>query len=164
VFISGEDMEKEEAEVKKKEIEDFEKKVVVANKHFFVNSLVKPSHQIDKHKSIRSDQIKKVGLRLGTKRLREIQAREILATKGVSEVPVSCFAKEEYVMNENVVKPLKTKIDTNFTPMNMLTGKKEERDFVRYTKQNVGTKEATSRKVFIQPVVGGEKTGPKWGA
>ena len=40
---------KEEAEMRKKEIEDFDKKVVGDNKHFYVNSLVKPSHQIDKH-------------------------------------------------------------------------------------------------------------------
>ena len=42
-------MVKEMAEMKQREIEAFEKKVVVDNKHFYVNSLVKPSHQIDKH-------------------------------------------------------------------------------------------------------------------
>ena len=38
VFISGDDMVKEMAELKQKEIDDFEKKVVVANKHFAVNT------------------------------------------------------------------------------------------------------------------------------
>ncbi len=40
VFISGDDMVKEMAEMKQKEIDDFEKKVVVANKHFSVNTRV----------------------------------------------------------------------------------------------------------------------------
>ena len=34
VFISGDDMVKEEAEMRQKEIDDFNKKVVVANQHF----------------------------------------------------------------------------------------------------------------------------------
>ena len=40
VFISGDDMVKEMAEQKQKEIDDFNKKVVVDNKHFFVNTRV----------------------------------------------------------------------------------------------------------------------------
>jgi len=61
-------MDKELAEVRKKELEEFEKKVVVKNKHFYVDSLVKESHQIDKFKSIRKDPIQKIGLRLSSKR------------------------------------------------------------------------------------------------
>jgi predicted butyrate kinase (DUF1464 family) len=57
VFISGEDMDKELAELKKKELEEFDKKVVVKNKHFYVESLVKESHQLDKYNSIRKDPI-----------------------------------------------------------------------------------------------------------
>ena len=44
VFISGDDMVKEMAELKQKEIDDFEKKVVVDNKHFHVNTRVAASH------------------------------------------------------------------------------------------------------------------------
>ena len=44
VFISGEDMVKEMQEQKQKEIDDFNKKVVVENKHFFVNTRVQKSH------------------------------------------------------------------------------------------------------------------------
>ena len=40
VFISGDDMVKEMAEMKQREIEAFEKKLVVANKHFSVNTRV----------------------------------------------------------------------------------------------------------------------------
>jgi len=39
-------------------------------------------------------------------------ARQIIASKGVPEIPVSSLSlQEQYIMNENVVKPLKTKID-----------------------------------------------------
>ena len=43
MFISGDDMVKEMAELKQKEKDDFEKKVVVANQHFFVNTRVAAS-------------------------------------------------------------------------------------------------------------------------
>jgi hypothetical protein len=85
-------MDKELKEVKKREIEEFEKKVVVANKHFYVDSLIKESHQIDKFQSIRKDPIQKIGLRLSVKKMRELAARQILATKGVPEAPVSSFS------------------------------------------------------------------------
>ena len=52
VFISGDDMVKEMAELKQKEIDDFEKKVVVENKHFFVNTRVQKSHQLVKKNSL----------------------------------------------------------------------------------------------------------------
>ena len=58
-------MVKEMAALKQKEKDDFQKRVVVANEHFYVNSQVKASHQIDKHQSIRGDPVTKVGLRLG---------------------------------------------------------------------------------------------------
>lgn len=41
VFISGDDMMKEEAEMKQKEIDDFKKKVVVDNMVFKVNTMEK---------------------------------------------------------------------------------------------------------------------------
>ena len=68
-------MVKEMMELKQKEKDDFAKKVVVENEHFFVNTRVASSHQIDKHNSIRQDAIKKVGLRLGQKKLKELTAR-----------------------------------------------------------------------------------------
>ena len=68
-------MVKEMMELKQKEKDDFEKKVVVDNQHFFVNTRVAHSHQINKHNSIRQDPINKVGLRLGQKRLKELTAR-----------------------------------------------------------------------------------------
>ena len=42
-------MVKEMLELKQKEKDDFEKKVVVENQHFFVNTRVANSHQINKH-------------------------------------------------------------------------------------------------------------------
>lgn len=41
VFISGDDMVKEMAMQKQKEIDEFNKKVVVDNKHFLVNTMEK---------------------------------------------------------------------------------------------------------------------------
>ena len=65
VFISGDDMVKEMAELKQKEIDDFNKKVVVENKHFHVNTRVAASHQMNKNNSLLQDQAAKIGLRLG---------------------------------------------------------------------------------------------------
>ena len=75
--------------MKQKIKDDWEKKVVVDNKHFNVNTRVTKSHQVDKHNSIRQDPIAKVGLRLGQKKIRELTARQIMATKGLSEIPIS---------------------------------------------------------------------------
>ena len=41
VFISGDDMVAQELADKQKEIDDFKKKVVVANEHFYVNTMEK---------------------------------------------------------------------------------------------------------------------------
>ena len=65
VFISGDDMVKEMAELKQKEIDDFNKKVVVENKHFHVNTRVAASHQMNKNNSLLQDPAAKIGLRLG---------------------------------------------------------------------------------------------------
>ena len=162
VFISGDDMVKEMAELKQKEKEDFEKKVVVANQHFFVNTRVAASHQIDKHASMRQDPINKVGLRLGQKKLKELTARNILATKGLSDVPISSFSQEQYIMNEGVVKPMKAKLDSTKTPINRLLGSQETKDFVRYTKPNVSDK-TVKWSPKIEPIKADEKVGVKWG-
>lgn len=44
--------------------------------------------------------------------------RQIAATKSMKEFPVSSFSKEPYVMNEQAIKPLKTKLDSTKTPYN----------------------------------------------
>jgi len=49
------------------------------------------------------------------------------------------------------------------TPIIVKTGVREEKDFARYTRDNVGNKAPTSTKVFIQPVSPLDKVGPKWG-
>lgn len=73
-------MVKEMAEAKQKEIDEFEKKVVVANKHFSVNT--KTGHaQMDKYQSMLSDPVQKIGLRLSQKKIRDLTARQILTTK-----------------------------------------------------------------------------------
>lgn len=64
VFVSGDDMVAEENALKQKELEDWEKKVVVANKHFAVNTKFLESQQIGKYKSLREDPVRKIGFRL----------------------------------------------------------------------------------------------------
>ena len=64
VFISGDDMDAEIKALKQKEIDDFNSKVVVDSKTFKVNTRVLESEQLDKFKSIREDNVKKIGLRL----------------------------------------------------------------------------------------------------
>jgi len=77
-------MVKEEAEQKKKLKDDFEKKVVVDNKHFYVNTLEKSNvSQLDRFINLREDDCKKIGLRHSKRRISEMVERQILATKSV---------------------------------------------------------------------------------
>ena len=64
MFISGDDMDAEIKALKKKEVDDFNAKVVVDSKTFKVNTRVLESEQLDKFKSMRQDNVKKIGLRL----------------------------------------------------------------------------------------------------
>ena len=82
VFISGDDMVKEELEMKKKEQEDWQKKVVVANTHFQVNTLEKSQvSQLDKYKNIREDDATKIGLRIGKTSISKMVERQIMVTR-----------------------------------------------------------------------------------
>jgi len=96
-------MVKEMQELKQKEIDDFNSKVVVGNTHFKVNTRDKHSNQLDKHKSIREDPVKKVGLRLGQSKIRNLVARQIITNKSLDEVPVTVFANEKYVPKDTYV-------------------------------------------------------------
>ena len=82
-----------------------------------------------------------------------------MASKGLSEVPISAFSKEPYIMNEGVVKPMKAKLDTTKTPHNLLLGHGETKDFVRYSKDNVMEKSVKwSPKIEVMKPE--EKKGP----
>lgn len=83
VFISGDDMVKEEAEVKKREIDEFNRKIVVADKVFKVNTIISESNGKDKFNNIRQDPVKKTGLRLSTKKVKYLKERQLSATKEV---------------------------------------------------------------------------------
>lgn len=52
VFISGDDMVKEMAQQKQREVDEFNRKVVVSSKHFAVNTRVQHSHQMSKKNSM----------------------------------------------------------------------------------------------------------------
>lgn len=119
VFISGDDMVKEMTALKQKEIDDFNKKIVVENKHFFVHTRNNelPQHVLDRQSDIREGDVKKLGLRLNHKKLRELTGRQILATKDVPEMPVSVLSKEPFVPGEaGHVPPMKAKLDLTKTP------------------------------------------------
>ena len=79
----------------------------MANKHFFVNTKVTKHQQADKYKSILKDPVSKVGLRLNQNRLTQMAGRQIAATKSLKEFPVSSLMKEQYIMNEQAIKPIK---------------------------------------------------------
>src|SRR5262249_21228362 len=94
VFISGDDMVKEQLDQLHKEQDDWKKKVVVANTHFQVNTRVpKRSEQTDKHNNMLEEEPKKIGLRLSQKRIREQTARQIFVSKNVGNMPSTIFAE-----------------------------------------------------------------------
>lgn len=69
VFISGDDMEKEMAQAKKREQEIEDSKIIVANKHFAVNTRVPESSQTIKYRGMLQDPPNRIGLQLRKKRL-----------------------------------------------------------------------------------------------
>mmetsp|Transcript_39149 Transcript_39149/g.51211 ORF Transcript_39149/g.51211 Transcript_39149/m.51211 type:complete len:197 (+) Transcript_39149:2776-3366(+) len=162
VFISGDDMVKEMAELKQKEIDDFNKKVVVSSKHFNVNTRVQATHQMSKKNSILQEPAIKIGLRLGQKRLRELTARQVVASKELTNPPVSVFSTEKYIMNGGVPPPMKVTVDFTKTPFNRSLGLNEATDFVRYSKRDVSNRAPTSKKVMPEPLSEREKSGPKY--
>ena len=163
VFISGDDMVKEMAEQKQKEIDDFNKKVVVDNKHFHVNTRVQQTHQMSKKNSMLQDQAAKIGLRLGQKRLRELTARQVMASKELTNPPVSVFSTEQFKMNGGVPEPMKATMNLDMTPYRHNSNVHETQDFLRYSKRDIMNKAVpTSKKVHIQPLSANERNGPKY--
>jgi len=155
VFISGDDMVKEMAEQKQREIDEFNKKVVVDNKHFYVNTMEKKKvAQVDRFKNIREDDVKKIGIRFGKKRLQELAERQILATQTVDPAPVSMLKNEEYKLM-GYRPPYKP-----FEPEKSIV----QKDFDTNIPKNFREKSPLSRKVFIKEVGPQEKTSAVWGA
>ena len=66
---TAEDVEKQQLAEKQAQKEKWQKNLVVANPHFFVNTRVKNSHQKDKMSGMLQDPVNKIGLRLSQKRL-----------------------------------------------------------------------------------------------
>ena len=164
VFISGDDMMREMAELKRKQQEDFDNKVVVDSQYFRVNTRVQQSHQINKNKGILEGEVSKVGLRLGQRRMRELTGRQILASKVLANPPVSVFSKESFKQNEYALQPMKTQLDTTKTPLNRSLNMPEQRDFVRYSRQNIVYGSPTSAKRQVSPLKDSERIGPKFAA
>ena len=87
-------MEREMAADKKKEQDEFERKIMVANKHFAVNTRVPASNQTIKYRGMLQDPPNRIGLQLKKSRLAEMSRRQIGATKSLKEMPVSAMMKE----------------------------------------------------------------------
>lgn len=64
VFASGGDLLSEEADLRRAEVEKFNKALVVDSKEFKVNTMVKTSHTMDKYRNILEDPAKKNGIQL----------------------------------------------------------------------------------------------------
>ncbi len=136
VFVSGDDMVAEEQAIKKREIEVWNSKVVVENKHFQVSSKVLESQQVDKFKGLREDEVKKIGFRLSKSRVQSMQKRQIQATKNTPIPPISALALEEFVEDRSY-KPLKDlNPDFSKTPMKK-DGTRSELNFQRHTRQGI---------------------------
>ena len=84
---------------KKKEIEDWNKKVVVKNTHFYVNTMEKKkvTAHLDKFKNIREGDAKKFGLKNRKANISKLVERQILGTKQIEDAPVSMMKEEPYV-------------------------------------------------------------------
>lgn len=157
-------MVKEMAQQKLREIKEFEGKVVVDSKHFAVNTRVQQSHQMQKKNSMLQEPAVKIGLRLGHKRLREMTGRQVLASKELTNPPVSSFSLGKFVNNERHSSPIKVKMDLTKTPFDRKKGANEMSDFTRYTRRDVSNSAATSKKVKMVPLTETEKSGPKYGS
>ena len=149
-------------ERRQKELSDFQNKVVVGNTHFFVNTKMHQGNQQDKYRGMLQGKATKVGLRLGQNRLTQMAGRHISASRSLKDLPVSSLMKEPYIMNENSMKPIKTKLDLSKTPYNPKTGQSAVGDFNRFSGSNMLSKNPAS-KVRIRPMTIIEKVGPKYG-
>ena len=88
-------MVKELADEKQRQIDEFNKKVVVDNQHFYVNTMEKQKvAQLDKYKNIREDAVNKVGIRHNKRRISAMVERQIYATRAIEDPPVSMLKEE----------------------------------------------------------------------
>ena len=78
--------------------------------------------------------------------------RQIAATKSLKEFPVSSLMKEQYIMNEQAIKPIKTTLDSTKTPYNRHLGKTEVKDFSRYSKHNGSVTQVPTSRIPIRPL------------
>ena len=95
---------------------------------------------MSKKNSMLQDQAAKIGLRLGQKRLRELTARQVMASKELTNPPVSVFSTEQFKMNGGVPEPMKATMNLDMTPYKHNTGLHETQDFLRYSKRDIMNK------------------------
>lgn len=145
-------MRQEEAD-RLKEIADWDKKVVVENKHFTVNTMEKQKVvQLDRYLNIREDAVKKIGLRHSKGRVAALAGRQIMATRNIEDAPVSMLKEEEYKLMG--WKPPFKKFDA---VKSMVT-----KDMDTAIHPNYRIKSPQSKNP-IRAMDATEKFGPKWG-
>jgi len=63
-----------------------------------------------------------------------------MATKELTNPPVSQFASEKFIINEGVPPPMKKSVDFTMTPFNRSLGRNEMSDFLRYSRRDISNK------------------------
>ena len=155
VFISGDDMVKEELEQKQKEIDDWNKKVVVKNSHFYVNTLEKRRNTslLDKFKNIREGDAKKIGLRNKKANIASMVERQIAASREIKDAPVSMMKEENYLPKD--YRPGYKVFDKT------LAQHAKDMDTNCFNEQRKRSPKST--KMFVSALADNEKVGPVWG-
>ena len=154
VFISGDDMVKEQLLDEQRARDAWNKKVVVKNTHFQVNTKEKKtaSTAADKYLGLREGEARKIGLRNKKRNISAMVERQILATRSIADPPVSMLKEEDYV-RKGYQRPWKA-----FDPKMSISGKDMDTNV-----QAVYRKlDARSRHVEILPLRPDERAGAKW--
>ncbi len=135
-------MVKEEAEQRQREIDEFNKKVVVESKVFKVNTIVSESNNVDKYSEIRQDPVKKVGLRLSSKKLKHLVKRQLQSvSKEAPASPISAFSFEPF--SQTPQKPTSGLLPNITMTPRLKDGTHEQKNFKLYTRADVLAKLAT---------------------
>ena len=141
---------------KQKEIDDWNKKVVVKNTHFNCNTKERKraTAHLDKYKGLRENEAKKIGLRNKKRNISAMVERQIMAVRSIEDPPVSMLKEEDYVLKgyQPRFKPFDPKMSVSVK--NMDTNVQ-----AMYRKLD-----ARSRHVVIAPLQPDEKVGAKWPA
>jgi hypothetical protein len=154
VFISGDDMVKEQLLDKQRAQDAWNKKVVVGNTHFHCNTKEKKkaTSHLDKFKGLREDGATKIGLKNKKRNISAMVERQIMATRAIEDPPVSMLKEEDYV-RAGYRPPWKP-----FDPKMSIS----QKDMDTNVQAMYRKLDAKSRHVEVVPLRPDERVGPKW--